>query len=776
METINLEAFIMNYALISFDIFDTLLLRTTASPDGVFSLLWNKIVEENLLLCDLSSNEFRKLRIEAERRARSRYSHREVSLEEIYHEMPDYVIQNKAQAEKLEIETEKECCYRNEFLYSLIQKAFHAEKTIVLLSDMYIPNKQLKDILVYNGIAAEFFKSIFVSCEEKCSKQDGGLYYKLLKGFPQIPHSQILHIGDNRFSDFEQALQVGISAYHYDVIPEKLGSIYDYEKIRHNSPQESLLSLRKLAVSSCPFTNGKEKSAYEIGASIVGPFLSLFISHVYNRLISLDIHRIYPFMREGWLLGKMLAVEAVDKDYELMIKPIYISRHTSYFPSIETINREEIENMMGTRNLTIKELIVFMGLNINDFHELQSYFFLPLKESHKVTIKDLTVKEYLIHRILEPKNIQITQEKIKNERELFIHYLQQEIGSFDTIATIDIGFFGRIPLWLEKCLELEKLPYKMKHFLAIGITGDKLYNGMNVEGYYSTFAENQDLISMIHRSTDILEKLISVSVGSTIGYSYENNYIKPITDSVPPNNEFTNAVFEGILEFQRQWHWFRKQKPILAEKCLSDRRATLSILHRLIDMPRLSEVQLLKDVTADTNFGTTYQNIIITSDNLQLLKEKGIEFIDKCNVSYTYQDNKIVWPKGLITLKDEFFYVRRFLKEHAKNEILSSMQKLVEQIHLDGIQNIALYGAGENGRQFLFFCSLYHISVDCFIDRKQSLWGKKKEGIAIRSLQEAIHLGIRHFLITSLFSINEIETYITKEFKKIGEIPTIYSI
>ena len=129
----------------------------------------------------------------------------------------------------------------------------------------------------------------------------------------------------------------------------------------------------------------------------------------------------------------------------------------------------------------------------------------------------------------------------------------------------------------------------------------------------------------------------------------------------------------------------------------------------------------------------------------------------------------------MVTLLDEFYYVRRALKNGSQNEIIKSMQEVVEQVQADGVQEVALYGAGENGRQFFFLCQMYHIKVNCFIDRKESLWGSKKEGVPVMGLQEAMERGENTFIITSLFSISEISAYISDTFQEKGSVQ-IYSV
>jgi predicted HAD superfamily hydrolase len=768
---------IEQYDLLSLDIFDTLWIRSVAKPIDIFELVWKKAIESNQTIRDITPYEFLKLRVELERRARNKVCHKEIKLKEIYDEMPSNIIKDIDWLITAELETEKEFGYINPDILELIKAFTDVNKKVVLLSDMYLSKAEMIQLLESGGFNVSLVKDIIISCDRECNKQSGLLYQELVKLFPDINKNRILHIGDNKNSDYEQAIKFGIQAFHYDVIPDRLNSIYDFEKIRHDIPQPIILSLRKIAADNNAIFSKEEKLAFTIGASVLGPFLSLFTSHIVNRLKQLNIHAIYPLMREGYLLAELLNREINEQKLDIKVKPIYTSRKASYIPAIDKIDREEIENIIGVRNISIEELILVLGLEKESFQEMSEYFGVKLKVSHKIPFNnEMTLKEYVINQLLMPDKVMKIEQYIKKERKLYIDYLKQEIDDFTDAATVDIGYVGRIQQWTEKTLKLEGISHKFNHFIAIGLTGEQIYDGMHIEGYMGTYAANQDLISIIHRTPDILEKLTSVCIGSTIGYKRTQEGVTPIQSQGVGNDLYTNIVFQGVLTFQKYWFYFRNLKPELASNVLENRRDTLKILHRLIDMPTKEEVKLLMNFEADTNFGTNYKESIITEKNISLLKEKGIEYIDKCNVSYTYENSNIVWPKGLITLQDEYYYVRKAMKNSAGNEIIKNMQEVVELMQNQGIQETALYGAGENGRQFLFICKLYGINVSCFIDRKESLWGLRKEGVPVMGLWEAKEKGNRIFLVTSLFSIGEIRDYIKKIFNETEEKPIIFSV
>jgi predicted HAD superfamily hydrolase len=763
------------YKLISVDIFDTLLLRTVAKAVDVFEAVWSEARRREMAGSAISDKEFMKLRMEMERRARAMASNREVTLYDIYKQFPAFISENMQDLMDLELECEKRCCYANPVVVPWLKEARQYGCLLVLVSDMYFGSDRIQEILESSGIDISMFDEIIVSNEHGCNKQDGALFDVLFRKYPQYAVGQMLHIGDNKNADYNQPLRKGMHAFHYDVVPEKLYSIYDYEKIRHDVLHPEILSLRKLAVSLGEYKD-QERTAYELGSAVIGPVLSLYVSWVCKRLEESGIQRIYPFMREGYVLGKLLQEESDTNGLGLSVHPIYISRKVTYIPSIKEVTREEVENMIGARNLTIRESILLMGLELSGFSAFQEYFDVRYKETHKIRCRDSSLKEKIIDTFLEEENKKKIECYIRQERKKLVGYLAQEIGDFENIATIDIGFFGRIQMWMEQCLDIEKISHCIKHFLAVGVTGDKIFDGMDFEGAFGTFAENTDLIPTIHRTTDVMEKLVSVTEGSTVGYEEKDGRWGPVQDAGVDNARLTEIVFQGIFDFQKLWLAFCKKKPEAAQRCVEKRRETLMILHRLIDMPRKCEAEMLAGLEADTNFGTDYKKGIITKEHLELGKKMGVDVLDKCNVSYTYKNSNVTWPKGAVTLLDEYYYVRRALKNGTQNEIIKSMQEVVEQVERDGIREVALYGAGENGRQFYFLCRMYHIEVKCFIDRKESIWGTRKEGIEVMGLDEAIQRGCSEYIVTSLFSISEITDFILERYKKLGREPVIYSV
>ena len=66
--------------------------------------------------------------------------------------------------------------------------------------------------------------------------------------------------------------------------------------------------------------------------------------------------------------------------------------------------------------------------------------------------------------------------------------------------------------------------------------------------------------------------------------------------------------------------------------------------------------------------------------------------------------------------------------------------------------------------------------VNAFIDRKESIWGTKKEGIPVMGLDEAMEKGNDTYIVTSLFSISEISEFIKEKYSRTDRKAKIYSV
>jgi len=210
--------------IVSFDIFDTLIMRPLWEPSDLFDLVALSCKD---ILPSPIQNIFKQLRIESDRIARKHAlsmqdNQRDVTLDEIYEELKklsglDMTIIDKVKQIEINLEL-KLCAPRNtgKMLYDL---AIFSGKKVICVTDMYLPHEIIKKILTKNGYTN--VAKIYISSEYRTPKCDG-LFNFALKDFECVEAASILHIGDNYYADVVIPMQKGIQAIHMTKAAEML--------------------------------------------------------------------------------------------------------------------------------------------------------------------------------------------------------------------------------------------------------------------------------------------------------------------------------------------------------------------------------------------------------------------------------------------------------------------------------------------------------------------------------------------------------------------------
>lgn len=187
------------YDAISFDMFDTLVMRKTLEPVDVFG-----IVEERLKQKGIVSHNFKKKRRSAELEAETGEIH---CIYKTFQKITGYSEEECHLIMEEEILCEKECIIPREDIVEVMRCALKKGKEVNIVSDMHLSEKILLEILKKLGI--DGFNKLYVSCEYGVGKGNG--LFEIYKD--RIGDKRCLHIGDNRESDILAAQKSGIDAY-----------------------------------------------------------------------------------------------------------------------------------------------------------------------------------------------------------------------------------------------------------------------------------------------------------------------------------------------------------------------------------------------------------------------------------------------------------------------------------------------------------------------------------------------------------------------------------
>ncbi|MCI5751015.1 MAG: HAD-IA family hydrolase [Oscillospiraceae bacterium] len=247
------------YEVITFDVFDTLIIRDVMEPVDVFRFCYGA--------------PGRYFRSAAEIIARRRVKNGEPSLEHIEH--------NCMFSCKKEIEFEKSICRADPAMYTLYAALKKQGKKIYALSDMYLSNEVISELLSSAG----YDIPVMVSSEYGCNKTSGKLFEVFLKKYRYDP-SRVLHIGDNEEADIKGAAKAGISAYHIN----KHKNILSYTKYTEKNYELAAFINHGLHRISDP--------AERIGYEIVGPIVMVFCQWTHEKSIEEKFDRLFFLARD----------------------------------------------------------------------------------------------------------------------------------------------------------------------------------------------------------------------------------------------------------------------------------------------------------------------------------------------------------------------------------------------------------------------------------------------------------------------------------------------
>lgn len=285
------EEIIGDAKVVSFDIFDTLLSRPYIRPTDLFLH-----VEETL-----GANGFRDSRVKAERKARSRHREQaDVTLDQIYEEI-DARYGNLKQEE---LRFEREVLYPKADARKIYDEAVRQGKTIIAVSDMYLPQAFLKEVLKEKGYTK--ISRVFVSNEEGCCKCDGSLFRKVLKAL-DIASGDMVHIGDNEEADKKEPERLGIRACHRPSDVQRLFANPAMAKFKAFAETDPGLASSVLTgIYARHFAGERLSTSFtELGYCLGGPLVVGYCRYIHSVAKERGNDAILFVSRDGYALHKV---------------------------------------------------------------------------------------------------------------------------------------------------------------------------------------------------------------------------------------------------------------------------------------------------------------------------------------------------------------------------------------------------------------------------------------------------------------------------------------
>lgn len=286
---------------ISFDIFDTLLIRKTLFPEDIWILVEERAQKSGHAITDFVSKRTA---------AQDELGLSNPDIDDIYNNLcKKYQVQVEEAAlyKELEIRTEHEMLTARQDMIDLLRKCLELGKKVYLVSDMYLPENVIREILEENGVVG--YDDIYISCDRKLLKLQG--LFEVYK--EQQGEGRFLHIGDHTIYDGVCAALAGMD---YCLVPSSLamakGTLLANAIANTASVSERLVLGAILSkVMDSPFKAGWHENKlvidteYEYGYMFCAALIVKFVLWMTSALNGGEYERVLFASRDGYVLKKM---------------------------------------------------------------------------------------------------------------------------------------------------------------------------------------------------------------------------------------------------------------------------------------------------------------------------------------------------------------------------------------------------------------------------------------------------------------------------------------
>ncbi|MCR5597989.1 MAG: hypothetical protein K6G19_07440 [Lachnospiraceae bacterium] len=531
--------------LVSFDVFDTLLVRDVLEPVDVFRLMDRAFNEKAGSLDHIYFSEIR-MACEASCRSRFKKSNpdwEDINLDEIYDEIKLNTVFDSSlidEMKQLEIGFEHKVCHRRNCGYELYTLALESGKEVIFVSDMYLSGNTVGDILRENGYGG--YSHLYMSSEIRKCKWSGKLFEHIKAEYPDVEAGQILHIGDSPAADVDGASHAGINAellpsgisrfypgrfeklYSLDgMLIDKRSAVYLYSGVRLMLAQV----LRRFYDD--PYLAWNTEADFNADPYLIGYFhLGMNLLGITDWLLNdasrKGYKRIHFLSRDGYLPFEAYRLWAADKENAPEPVYTYMSRNALFFCNIRS--KADIYAFVGGVDILAyspaQVVKLFRRVIPDDKYKAvmaaagDGRDIDPGSADFRIRLSELGIKinENFRDRAVAYGFIRLLAEELidydmlASVRETVTEYLKSVFREGDCI--FDLGYSGRTEAALKECLGFPVDSYYVHRFKELSYEREDM-GGFEINSFYDyqpvvSFYVREQLFSKIDRRFDGVER------------------------------------------------------------------------------------------------------------------------------------------------------------------------------------------------------------------------------------------------------------------------------
>ncbi|MER9057330.1 hypothetical protein [Mesorhizobium sp. M0910] len=571
--------------VLSLDCFDTLLWRKTATPRDVFTVLADNPVARRL---GMTPHQRISAAARAYRAKPLENGSTEIDIGDIYRSFTSLSGEDRELLAEAEIRTEMNVCFAFSPYVELIRLARTRGITIIIVSDTYLREDELRRLLARHLPAdvMQAISKIYCSVDYGTSKSHG-LFQIVIKECG-VSASQLLHIGDNDVADAQVPRKLGVRALHF--LP------FDHEAadlLRLQHAASSLIVLDQAApeavVLPCysPFrpifaVGNLQPYAPEtmIGYMSFGPVLYAYARFLMDEVEALQQQgkrvKVFFLLRDAYLLSA--ACEAYAR------KPVGKLVRLRAFVAIAASFKTRAD---------VDYYISGIKPEFDDFHSTAKQLLLPPE------VTELLIR--IAHQSADPQTafLQLLRDDdvleliFKNSSALrtrLMRYMSKELEweEGDTIVLADTGYNGTTQEYLIRTFKEE---------LKVDILGRYVVSS---DEPYRT-ANSKALITTPWWNFDLFEQCCTVKEGAVVDYNLAGEPVLAEIDLNEKQYDKVAIIQAECVRFINDARTFFTKAGLTHEYSILQ-RAAHAALFRSVYMPMEAELEYFTDFFQNDNF------------------------------------------------------------------------------------------------------------------------------------------------------------------------------